>query len=319
MKNTMNVLAMAVLLFLISCKKSDTNPGDGCASVANFNASQQLDGLKLSFTGSGSPLFYEIAIANAASGGGPGSGSTYVVNSTSVSFPLDSIGLIAGQTYLIYPRAACSASAKSDWSAPKSVTLNAYCDRPTNLGFSPYAEGMGFDWQVKSSTNSFSFQVQYGPKNFTLGSGTTAITLGTVYTGAALAANTYYDFYVRSSCNGTLGNSEWAGPYTYYSIANQHMCLPPSNVTYTIERNGLGQAVGANFQWNKNGETNFEFTYVTPGQSVNLGTIYTFGNFGTPTVLGMFQNTDYHFYVRSVCLDGSKTSWFGPTLFNIGH
>ena len=316
--STYSFLLIAVAVFFGSCKKSGTDNTSTCNLISDFSIVQQAEALKLNISGSGSPLYYEASI-QPAPGLPPGSTSTYIINAASATLSIDSLQLPSNQTYVCYVRAACSSSTQSEWIGPKSIVINNFCDKPYSLGVSAYPDGMGFDWQVKSNTNASSFQVQYGARGFALGSGTIATASNSPYTDASMAANTYYDFYVRSSCSGSLGFGNWAGPYTYLSTANQHLCLAPTNATYTIERNGLGQPVGANFQWSKNGETNFEYTVVTPSQPVTAGTVNSIGNFGWPTILGLFQDTDYHFYVRSVCLNGNRTSWTGPLLFNIGH
>lgn len=310
-------LLLSILLFT-SCKKSSTSE-PGCNGVTDLTVTQQADALKINLVNGGSPLFYELSIQSAPGMNPDNTTGTSVINSAAVSLSIDSLHLFAGQVYVFYARSVCTSSEKSQWIGPKSFTISNFCDRPYQLGFSAYPDGMGFDWQVKSGTNATSFQVQYGAKNFTLGSGTIVNVSSSPFTAAPLVANNNYDFYVRSSCSGSLGWSEWAGPYSYLATANQHLCLAPSNVTVQVERNGLGQPVGANFQWSYNGETSFEYTVVRSFQTVNDGTVNSIGTGGFPTVVGLFQDTDYHFYVRAVCVNGNRTNWFGPTLFNIGH
>ena len=126
-----------------------------------------------------------------------------------------------------------------------------------------------------------------------------------------------YDFYLRAYCNGSSSWSDWAGPYTYTATNNQYLCLAPTSPVYGVVRNGVGQAVGATFEWGMNGENVFEYTYVLPSQSVTAGTVNSISN-AWPT-LHVAQNTNYHFYVRAVCVDGGKTAWTGPIVFNIGQ
>lgn len=307
-----------LILLAVGCKKSDTEV-TSCQLSNNFSLIQQGSNLKLSITSSANPAYYELFIEFASSSGGPGSGTPFIVNGTGATLSIDSLGLTSNQVYNYYLRASCSSTDHSAWSASKTLTITNFCDRPKNLGFSAYPDGMGFDWQVKSGSGATAYQVQYGPAGFSLGSGITASVSNSPYTGASMTSGSSYDFYVRSSCSGSLGNSEWSGPYTYLATGNQNLCLAPLNATYTIVRNGLNQPIGANFQWNRNGESSFEYTIVPASQPVTSGTINTIGSTGWPTIVGLFQDTDYHFYVRGVCLNGGRTSWLGPLAFNIGH
>jgi hypothetical protein len=193
------------------------------------------------------------------------------------------------------------------------VNVNAYCARPHSLSnIDSYFQG--FQWSVDYAPSNY--QVQYGLKGFSLGSGTTATTVSTNYDDARMNANTNYDFYVRAGCGA--GWSSWVGPYTYFSAGIKNLCTVPSNVTYTVVTSG-GTPVAASFTWSYNGEKKFEYTGVFQGAPVGSNTIYTYNaSVAFPTVtMTASRNTNYDFYVRAVCTDGSKTAWFGPTTFNI--
>lgn len=62
---------------------------------------------------------------------------------------------------------------------------------------------------------SASWNIEYGPANFTQGNGTTVKNIiSKPYALNNLQANTTYQFYVQDSCTG-LGTSTWAGPYNF--------------------------------------------------------------------------------------------------------
>lgn len=59
------------------------------------------------------------------------------------------------------------------------------------------------------------WEIQYGPLNFQLGSGTMVTPINTnPYTLTGLMPNTTYHYYVRGVCEGPI-NSSWAGPFTF--------------------------------------------------------------------------------------------------------
>ncbi len=306
---------LIIILFASSCKKTSTGgAGNNCNIVSDFTITQNLDEFKFNISTSGTPVSYEVSIVWPQTSPVTGdAGDIKALGATSTTLPFSQISPnLAGQTINVFVRALCSANEKTAWIGPKTIAVSDYCGRPRNINY-----GLYLTWDPNENYNSNSYQVQYGEKDFALGSGTIVTTNNTNYDGASMHANTYYDFYVRSTCSGSLGMSNWAGPYTYYSAGDLNLCNAPSNVQWTIERNGSGQAVAANFTWDHNGESYFEYVTVFPWQNVTDGTISTIGPGYTPTVL-VSQNTDYHFYVRGACLSGSKTSWTGPITFNIG-
>jgi hypothetical protein len=315
MKTTKLLLIFTFLsIFVSQCKKSSTDDlsqppvNVSCKPVTDCTITQQSGNLNISITNSTTPLYYEVVLGNL----------NFIIGSSAI-LNIDSLGGLPTNQPLVYSvRSVCSSSDKSLWSTEKAITLNPYCNRPYGLGIASFPDGKGLFWQVSNNSTVSSFQVQYGIRGFTLGTGSVSTVSSPPFTSLSLVANTNYDLYVRSDCSAGLGWSDWAGPYTYFATANQHLCLAPSNVTYQIVRNGLGQAVGAAFQWAQNGETSFEYTFVNSFQTVSAGTIQTIDNLHFPTLL-VTQNTLFHFYVRAVCLDGSRTNWTGPLAFNIGH
>ena len=317
MRNKKFLLILAGYIFLLpGCKKTSADITATCNAVTGFTVTQQSDTWKFNISANSTPLYYEVSVVSSSSNPINGdAGQKYVLNSASGALSFFDLGfgsMNTGQTYFLFVRGACSTSNLSAWIGPKSITIDAYCDKPKNIGFDFYLH-----WELNSPSNASSFQVQYAIKDFTLGTGTIATTNQTHFDGAMLSANTYYDFYVRSSCSSNLGWSEWTGPYTYYSATNLNLCTVPSNLTFDIQRNGSGQAVGAIFHWQFNGESNFEFTVVNPAQDPNTGTISTGGTTTWP-VYSLPQNTNFAFYVRAVCLNGNRTSWAGPLAVNIG-
>lgn len=158
--------------------------------------------------------------------------------------------------------------------------------------------------------------MEYGLQGFQLGSGEQITTNDQSTYDAAMSQGNTYDFYVRANCENNLGWSSWVGPVSSYADQDYNLCTPPSNVLAGIEYNFFGDAVGAVFEWSFNGESNFEYVVVNDGYDPNSGSVNTYSN-GWP-FYNLAQNTNYDFYVRAVCVDGSRTEWVGPKNINIG-
>mgnify|MGYP006164621493 CR=1 FL=1 len=69
-------------------------------------------------------------------------------------------------SYLFFIRGIGANNTTTEWFGPVYVTLNAYCEEPTNLNFSG-----SISWENSNPATAY-YQVQYGLQGFTLGSGT---------------------------------------------------------------------------------------------------------------------------------------------------
>lgn len=199
----------------------------------------------------------------------------------------------------------------------ETPTPTNLCSKPSNLGLYTIAAEVYLHWEDNNTTPSSYYQFEYGLSGFAHGSGTVVTTSSTTSNKVSMAAGNAYQFYVRGYCDATNGFSDWTGPFSYYSDANHNLNIAPSNIQFSIEENAFGEPVGANFDWDRNGESKFECTIVADGASPTSGNLTTVDGPSTVTFF-LTQNTDYDFYVRAVCIDGSKTSWAGPKNVNIG-
>ena len=122
-------------------------------------------------------------------------------------------GLNTANNYDFYIRTNCDNGLSSGWIGPVQVGSSVtVCSNPTNVAATRSAtvtEQATVTWSTNGDENSW--QIQYGVTGFTIGSGTTVASAApsTIITG--LAANSGYDFYVRSNCSATE-NSNWVGP-----------------------------------------------------------------------------------------------------------
>lgn len=303
MKKILLCFSLLILTF-VGCNSGDDNPQNPialCGNVSDFTVTQQNEMVLFQLSSNTNPLYYEIS-ATLAQNDSPNSGTVVILNSPSGSFSANDLNMIPGYTYKIYVRSACSDVSKSAWSSPKIFNFNDYCGSPTDLHVALYTDGKGFTWQPSDSDNAY-YQLSYGPQGFDLAS-STPITLNANYYVAPMNANTAYDFYVRSYCTSATGWSSWSGPFTYFNEGGQGLCTQPSNVHFTPE-----SSTSANFTWDYNGESHFEYALVGPSQTINSVTIYSIGNTTTPTYLGLSSSITYTFYVRAVCSNGNRTPW----------
>ena len=92
-----------------------------------------------------------------------------------------------------------------------NVKVNQCPFEPSNLTVSNVTEtSLDLNWDADPQATNF--EVQYGAKDFALGTGTTLTATTNTVNITGLTYNNYYDFYVRTQCSDD--NSAWVGPLT---------------------------------------------------------------------------------------------------------
>lgn len=162
-------------------------------------------------------------------------------------------------------------------------------------------------WNTTSAVDGY--ELEYGPTGFTQGSGTMLYPSTTTATLTSLVANTAYDVYVRTVCNGTT-YGEWASasfttqPDTCASVR----WIEVVNVVYDAFPEYELQ------WWGTSEPDHWEVEYGLHGFELGQGTVLETNE----TNLYLFEmeqqgllhpNTDYDFYVRSVCANGVYGEW----------
>lgn len=98
------------------------------------------------------------------------------------------------------------------------LALIPTCQKPDNLKIVNKTEAsISVSWEDMFAPSSWN--VQYGPKGFVLGTGTTISSDTTNSSISALSPNTTYDIYVQSNCGIEDGTSLWVGPLTVTTFA----------------------------------------------------------------------------------------------------
>lgn len=143
-----------------------------------------------------------------------GSGTTidFSVSSSLIS------GLSEGIVYDFYIRTKCTDGDYSSWVGPVSPGSSAsVCADPRNITAVRSTTNTSqalVSWSLNGDENSW--QVQFGPTGFVIGSGTILASLSTSKTITGLNDSSY-DVYVRSNCSANQ-NSGWVGPISIPAV-----------------------------------------------------------------------------------------------------
>ena len=162
-------------------------------------------------------------------------------------------------------------------------------------------------WNTTSAVDGY--ELEYGPTGFTQGSGTMLYPSTTTATLTSLVANTAYDVYVRTVCNGTT-YGEWASA----SFATQpdtcaSVCwIEAVNVVYDAFPEYELQ------WWGSSQPDHWEVEYGLQGFELGSGTVVetnesSFAIYELEQQGILQPNTWYDFYVRSVCEGGVYGEW----------
>src|SRR5690554_1690902 len=235
----------------------------------------------------------------------PGNGTSIIENTTDNPFTLT--GLSPEQTYDVYVWADCGADGLSDTLGPINFTTQPVCPAPTNLTVSDIGTDTAVvAWDAHGTTN---WVIEFDTLGFTPGNGTSTIenTTDNPFTLTGLSPEQTYDVYVWADC-GTDGFSDTLGPINF---TTQPTCLAPTGLMATVN-----SSTTADLGWTENGSaTEWQVQYGPAGFTLGSGNIES-ATANPHPITGLTGNTDYEFYVRSVCSIGDSSAWAGPFAFD---
>ncbi|WP_035654436.1 choice-of-anchor J domain-containing protein, partial [Flavobacterium saliperosum] len=286
---------------------------------------------------------WEIELVNVTAGGTQ-TGVGTLINQN----PYPQTGLTPGTNYNYYVRALCANGIYSEWVGPLSFATKALgttCAEPIPVSVLPYSHTSNTliyaDAIEGSPGASCGITGNYLNGNeviyaYTAGfTGFVDITMnpggansgifvysscaninvqcmaGVANTGTAprvitnFAVTTGTTYYIVISSTGTPQTMD------YTLILQQVNCLPPNalgvtNITQT----------GATLQWGVTGTaTSWEYVVQAPGAGLPAGAGTTTGSNTATTVGGLTPATNYEYYVRADCGDGTFSAWAGPFPF----
>ena len=189
--------------------------------------------------------------------------------------------------------------------------IKDFCSAPLNLKVSSIANTISWDKSNTGVAASY-YQLQYGLQGFSLGTGTIVDLNSTNYNGAVMKKGNKYDIYVRTYCNNIVGWSNWSPAYTYLCTYSSNICEAPTSANWIVQSQTLLK-YNATFNWDNDGVSVYEIalTYsntTLPSQS----DIRSISSGYNATYLDLAKSETYYFYVRKVCSNGDRTSFYGP-------
>lgn len=139
------------------------------------------------------------------------------------------------------------------------VSVSPSCAIPTDItALEVTFNSFGISWMDANSGTS-TWEIEYGDEGFVQGSGTLITGIATTsYNFMGLAANSTYDFYIRTNCGGADGESEWIGPLTF---ATPRDCVGDATSTFNtndfldesiVDCFGFENTDGINPEWSFN-------------------------------------------------------------------
>ncbi|MBK8556043.1 MAG: fibronectin type III domain-containing protein [Lewinellaceae bacterium] len=157
--------------------------------------------------------------------------------STNVTSPHTVNGLLDGTFYELQMQAICGGAASRYGVGVIFKTQYNSCTVPSNLTTtSNTSNSSTINWTENGTSTSW--QVEYGARGFTLGSGTQVSVSSKPTTISGLSPSLGYDFYVRANCGGGT-YSNWAGPGIMTTALDNN--APASAVLLTVDAPCPGQ------------------------------------------------------------------------------
>lgn len=303
-----------ITLLLASCSKDSAAEG---SKITSFSLTQSNDKIILNYATNSSDInHFEFAYSAVAASNTPGDGNLFVttdLNTTTKN--IDDLSIAPGTSYNFSIRVYENNGYVSPWFGVKLLNTTAYCSQPYNLSLTA-----GCTWDYNTAITPTNFQVQYGSQGFTLGNGISGTTTSNYYdySSAILHSGSSYDFYVRSFCSTSLGYSDWVGPASLTATSDQNVLMPPTNIGWSVIRNFFGDATGASFTWLDQGGNHSYDTVIVGHGNPPTSVAYNNTMYNTTVSYLMQQSTNFDFYIRTVCVDGTKSNWVGPLTINIG-
>lgn len=303
---------ISILLSFTACQKEESKGTE----ITAFSVTQSNNDLIFNFSASDEDIqYYEITYSNSNSSH---FGDFTTIETSTITKTIGELSIESGGLYTFSIYAVLNDLSVISWPNPILLDFGDFCEQPHGLNF---LSSFGFIWNVyNNSTSASYYEMSYGIAGTSTSAGEKITTNTENSRDMVLEQGKVYDFYVRSYCNNTLGWSDWAGPLTHFASKNLNICVPPSNLSYSIVRDSLSRPFGAECTWEDDGgNIDYELNMVNNGSAPTSGNINRVSSTAMSVTVfySLTRNTDYDFYVRSICKDGTPTSWTGPLNVNI--
>ena len=204
------------------------------------------------------------------------------------------------------------------WHDTAVVTEPDTCAAIAGLTATPDIHEAVLNWSATGTV--VGYELLYGTAGFTPGSGNQLLLTNNTASLAGLAANTLYDVYVRTRCNDSI-YGEWASlqfqtnPDTCAGVVD--LRLDSQAGWYGIRWNSYSQADHWEIEYGPQGFEPGNGTVVSTDEPVEVFHFSQYANlwyYAFDLIVweehGILQpNTEYAFYVRSVCDEGVYGEW----------
>lgn len=208
-----SLLLLVAVFSFFSCEDEPLDPAffdavpTACDAPSLFTVSALINGNTVRIDwDKASGTAWEVQYGTAGFTLGTGTTVNFTVSSSLIS------GLATGTNYNFYMRTKCTDGQYSSWVGPVSPGSSAtVCANPRSVAAVRSTTDntqATITWALNGDENSW--QVQFGPTGFVIGSGTILASLSPTKTITGLGTGSY-DVYVRSNCSANQ-NSGWVGP-----------------------------------------------------------------------------------------------------------
>ena len=210
-------------------------------------------------------------------------------------------GLTPETDYEFYVQADCGGGDESIWIGPYSFTTPPTCPAPTDLDIQNLtATSVDLEWTEAGAATDWN--IEYGTYGYTQGDGTVVATTTNPHSLTGLTPETAYDFYVQADC-GVSDQSVWVGPF---SFTTPPTCPAPTDLAITNLT-----TTTVDLGWTENGSaTEWQVEFGAAGFTQGTGTLETASS--NPHSITISPDSEYEFYVRSICTVGDSSYWSGP-------
>ena len=278
-----------------------------CPDVTGLTASNvTTNSVTLNWTAD--PMAQTWTIEYGFEGFDQGTGTTVVANTNSYVVT----GLLDDTPYEFYVKANCG----TDWTSENWVRVLATtqsggvtCDAPTGVNATVADNAVTINWTA--STGNISFEIEYGPRGFSHGAGTTTNATTAPAVISNLDYETQYDLYVRAICDLNT-YSAYSNVVTFTTGQRpSEDCEPVSNLTVTEITDNT-----AHVAWTPAEGTDTWQIVVTDAQGANVADEVRTDSFFN--LAGLTAGKDYTVKVRTVCGDDNFSAYVSTNFRTTG-
>ena len=278
-----------------------------CPDVTGLTASNvTTNSVTLNWTAD--PMAQSWTIEYGFEGFNQGTGTTVLANTNSYVVT----GLLDDTPYEFYVKANCG----TDWSSENWVRVLATtqsggvtCDAPTGVNATVADNAVTVNWTA--NTGNISFEIEYGPRGFSHGAGTTTNATTAPAVISNLDYETQYDLYVRAICDQNT-YSAYSNVVTFTTGQRpSEDCEPVSNLTVTEITDNT-----AHVAWTPAEGTDTWQIVVTDAQGADVADEVRTESFYD--LAGLTAGKDYTVKVRTVCGDDNFSAYVSTNFRTTG-